>query len=46
MPQDDPLKRKPDINKITKMLKWSPKIDLDKGLKKTISYFKRKQNEK
>tara|TARA_B100000989_G_scaffold268963_1_gene224021 strand:- start:6805 stop:7746 length:942 start_codon:yes stop_codon:yes gene_type:complete len=46
LPKDDPLKRKPDINKITKKLKWLPKIDLDKGLKKTISYFKRKQNEK
>ena len=41
LPQDDPLKRKPDIKKIKKKLKWAPKIDLDKGLRKKIFYFKK-----
>ena len=40
MPQDDPIKRKPDISLIKKKLNWAPKISLDKGLKKTINYFK------
>ncbi|NMB84549.1 SDR family oxidoreductase [Candidatus Roizmanbacteria bacterium] len=38
--QDDPKKRKPDINKAQKKLGWNPEIPLTEGLKKTISYFK------
>ncbi len=40
LPKDDPLKRKPNIKKANKLLKWTPKISLDYGLKKTIDYFK------
>ena len=40
LPEDDPIKRKPDITLIKKKLQWTPKISLDKGLKKTIKYFK------
>lgn len=40
LPQDDPRKRNPDISLAKKELKWEPKIDLDEGLKRTISYFK------
>ena len=39
MPQDDPLKRKPDISKAKQILNWEPTIDLYEGLKKTISFF-------
>jgi len=39
LPGDDPLQRKPDISLAKKVLKWSPKIELDKGLDKTIAYF-------
>ncbi len=42
LPQDDPLQRQPDISLARKMLNgWEPKIDLDKGLEKTINYFKK-----
>ncbi|MDC0625554.1 SDR family oxidoreductase [Alphaproteobacteria bacterium] len=41
-PQDDPLKRKPDIKLIKKNLNWRPRIDLNNGLKKTIKYFQKK----
>ena len=41
LPQDDPCRRKPDISLAKKILKWQPKIDLDKGLIKTIDYFKK-----
>ena len=39
LPDDDPRKRKPDIELAKKLLLWSPKINLDDGLKKTISFF-------
>ena len=39
LPSDDPVRRRPDISKAKKVLKWEPKIPLEEGLKKTISYF-------
>ena len=46
MPQDDPLQRKPDISKITDIVGWKPKVDLEDGLKETISYFSKVINKK
>jgi len=40
LPQDDPKQRRPDITKAKKLLKWHPKVPLEKGLKLTIEYFK------
>jgi len=40
LPQDDPIKRKPDISLAKKLLNWNPKISLNEGLKRTIEYFK------
>ena len=40
LPADDPQKRQPDISKAQKLLSWSPKINLQEGLLKTIEYFK------
>lgn len=40
LPHDDPIKRKPDISRAKKILKWEPKISLDEGLKLTIEWFK------
>jgi len=40
LPQDDPRQRKPDIARAKKLLKWQPKVELEEGLKKTISSFK------
>lgn len=39
LPIDDPIKRKPDIKKAKKLLKWEPKTNLLDGLSKTINYF-------
>jgi UDP-glucuronate decarboxylase len=39
LPADDPTRRRPDITKAEKTLSWSPKIDLDEGLRRTIAYF-------
>lgn len=40
LPQDDPQQRQPNINIAKNTLDWVPKIELEKGLVKTISYFK------
>lgn len=46
LPEDDPKQRKPDINKAKKLLHWSPKVNLHKGLTLTIEYFKELSKEK
>jgi len=40
LPVDDPKVRMPDISKAKKILKWEPKVNLEEGLVKTISWFK------
>ncbi|NBS35433.1 MAG: SDR family oxidoreductase [Methylocystaceae bacterium] len=40
LPQDDPKQRRPDITLAREALAWEPKINLDAGLEKTISYFR------
>jgi UDP-glucuronate decarboxylase len=40
MPADDPKRRCPDISEAKKLLKWKPKVKLENGLMKTISWFK------
>jgi UDP-glucuronate decarboxylase len=42
LPQDDPKQRKPDISLAKKTIDWSPKVEIDDGLKETINYFKSK----
>ena len=37
---DDPMHRKPNINKIKKLLDWSPKVSLESGLDSTIDFFR------
>jgi len=41
LPQDDPIRRKPDISLAKEKLNWEPKVQLEQGLKETIEYFKR-----
>ncbi len=41
LPEDDPVKRKPDITLARKLLNWEPEISIDEGIIKTIDYFKR-----
>ena len=40
LPQDDPKQRRPNISEAKKMLNWEPTINLEKGLQKTIDYFR------
>ena len=39
LPDDDPVRRRPDIGQAKHALGWEPKIDLTTGLTTTISYF-------
>lgn len=39
LPQDDPMQRKPDISLAHDRLGWTPQIDLEEGLGRTIKYF-------
>jgi UDP-glucuronate decarboxylase len=41
LPPDDPMMRQPDITLAKKELDWSPKVQLEEGLIKTIEYFKK-----
>lgn len=40
LPPDDPSQRQPDISLARKELNWSPKVELEEGLIKTIDYFR------
>ena len=42
LPQDDPERRCPDIALAQKKLNWNPRVALEKGLEKTVEYFKDK----
>ncbi|MGA2494110.1 MAG: UDP-glucuronic acid decarboxylase family protein [Roseiarcus sp.] len=39
LPQDDPRQRCPDITRARSLLGWTPKVQLEDGLKRTIAYF-------
>ncbi len=41
LPEDDPLKRKPDLSLAKKILNWSPKINKQDGFKMLIEYYKK-----
>jgi UDP-glucuronate decarboxylase len=39
LPQDDPLRRRPEITKAHKILGWAPKVPLEKGLARTVKWI-------
>lgn len=39
LPQDDPTRRQPDITLAKRELGWTPSVELNEGLKKTIANF-------
>jgi UDP-glucuronate decarboxylase len=45
LPQDDPKQRRPDISLAIKELNWSPKVDAETGLAKTVEYFRKSLKE-
>lgn len=40
LPEDDPKQRQPDITLASSKLDWTPKVNLDDGLKETVEYFR------
>jgi UDP-glucuronate decarboxylase len=40
LPADDPTQRKPDISLAQELIDWSPGVELDEGLDRTIPYFR------
>lgn len=44
LPSDDPTQRRPDITLAKKHLNWSPTVQLNEGLDKTIEYFEMQIN--
>ena len=40
LPQDDPVRRKPDVTLARELLDWTPEIALEEGLRRTIDYFR------
>jgi UDP-glucuronate decarboxylase len=43
LPQDDPVRREPDIDQARAVLDWQPTVSLDEGLARTVDYFRGKQ---
>jgi UDP-glucuronate decarboxylase len=40
LPPDDPVQRRPNIDRALELLDWKPAIPLDEGLRRTIDYFR------
>ena len=45
LPVDDPQRRRPDIALASKILGWSPRVALERGLRRTIAHFAREASE-
>jgi len=39
LPEDDPKRRRPDITRATRLLRWRPQVELEQGLQHTIEWF-------
>jgi len=40
LPVDDPKVRQPDITRARQLLGWTPRVDVDEGLRRTIEWFR------
>jgi dTDP-glucose 4,6-dehydratase len=40
LPEDDPKVRQPDITRARTLLGWEPRIEVDEGLRRTLSWFR------
>lgn len=44
LPADDPKQRQPDITLAKEKLGWAPTVQLEDGLKETVTYFRKLLN--
>jgi len=42
LPEGDPRRRCPDVGKAERLLRWKPKISLEEGLTRTITWFQKR----
>jgi UDP-glucuronate decarboxylase len=40
LPEDDPLRRRPDVTRAKQVLNWEPKVPLESGLVRTIEWIR------
>ena len=40
LPQDDPMRREPDITRARELINWDPRVNREEGLLKSIEYFR------
>ncbi|WP_406270085.1 SDR family oxidoreductase [Nocardia sp. NBC_00881] len=45
LPTDDPTRRRPDITKALTTLDWSPRVDIEDGLRRTVEWFRSRPEE-
>lgn len=45
LPRNDPKLRRPDITRAKTLLDWEPTVSLEKGLAKTLDYFRQRMQE-
>lgn len=43
--QDDPQRRCPDVTRAKQILRWTPEVSLEEGLKRTIEWFKAQETD-
>jgi len=46
LPQDDPVRRRPDITRAQTLLGWEPRVSLEEGLVRTLDWFTARVGEK
>ena len=44
LPEDDPMRRRPDIARARDLLDWEPKVSLEEGLRNTVEWFRSRAN--
>ncbi len=40
LPVDDPRVRRPDVSRATRLLGWAPRVFIEEGIRRTVSYFR------
>ncbi len=45
LPQDDPVRRRPDLSKARNLLGYAPKVSLEDGITQTVAYFQKRLKE-